>query len=133
MPVLVIFIAIALFFATGMAAIAGLSLLKPGTILDELWQLNPEAYEGFRPMGAAAGPFLLALGAITLLAAIGLLLRKPWAWWLTILIFLANLGGDIADMVTHHQFLKRGFGSLIIVLFLALLLSPMVRNQFRRA
>lgn len=132
LPPIVIFVLVFLFFATAMAWVTGISLALPGTFLDAIWKMNPDAYNGFAPMGAAAIILLLLLGACTFAAALGMLRGRKWAWWLTVSVFVLNILGDVADMFVHHDYLKRGFGVLIVLFFLFLLSRPSVKAFFRK-
>jgi hypothetical protein len=85
MVVLIVF----LFGTAILAIVAGLSLVWPGTILDTLWKLNPAAQGEFLMVGGRlAGLFLLCLGVVGSLAAVGLLKGKTWAWWLVMLLLV---------------------------------------------
>ncbi len=47
-----------------MAALAGTTLVFPGTILDRAWRLNPVAYAQLAPLGVPVGiAFLVAGGS----------------------------------------------------------------------
>ena len=74
-------VAIALFFATAMSCLTGISLLFPNPVLSRIWELNPPAYVAFAPWGKLVGGLLLALAVFCAAAALGLLQRKRWAWW----------------------------------------------------
>jgi hypothetical protein len=61
-----------------MAAYAAITLLKPGTILDRGWDLNPVAYRQLVKFGRIAGlPFLVLAGTL-FIAGIGWFKRRYW-------------------------------------------------------
>ena len=51
----VIAVGVFLFFGATMAALAGTTLVFPGTILDQAWALNPTAYRQLAPLGRIVG------------------------------------------------------------------------------
>ena len=120
-----------LFAAAATAAVAGCSLLFPGTLLDRLWDLNKAGEEAFRALGSAAGVFLLVLGAATLGAAFGLLRRRKWAWWLAVALFAINAAGDAASFVATGDWLRSASGILISSAFLYALTRRSVRRYFK--
>ena len=89
------------FFVFG-AAMSGLTcflLLFPGTVLDPVWRLNPEAREAFRSMGIWAAVLMAAVCAACALAARGLWIVAPWGRWLALGILSVNLIGDLANAI----------------------------------
>jgi hypothetical protein len=58
-----------LFFGAFMAGLAAITLLSPGTPLDELWVLNPIAYKRLAPLGRTVGILFLLLGSDAYAAA----------------------------------------------------------------
>jgi hypothetical protein len=96
---------LAIFFALG-ALVCGLTfllLLFPGTLLGQLWQLNPEAHSSLQSIGGMAVPLLVAIGLGCAVAAIGLARGAQWGRSLTILILLLNLFADLEDSIrTRH-------------------------------
>ena len=87
------------FFVFG-AAMSGLTcflLLFPGSRLDSVWRLNPEAREAFQSMGMWAVALMAIVCAACALAARGLWIRAPWGRWLAVGILTVNLIGDTAN------------------------------------
>lgn len=111
------------------ALVTGASLLRPGTALDRLWQLNPRAYGAFALLGCSAAGLLLLLSSITAAAGIGLLRRQRWAWFVAIAVFAANGLGDMISLFSRDR-MKSAAGVLIAGCFLFLLLRPRVRLFF---
>ena len=54
--------AVFLVFGATMATLAGITLLFPGSFLDSVWRLNPEAGEQLRQLGRGIGIAFLGLG-----------------------------------------------------------------------
>lgn len=129
-PAAVLTVAVALFFATAAACVTGISLLFPNSVLSWIWQLNKPAYVAFAPFGRIAGVLLLALAALCLAMAVGLLERKRWAWWGAVLLFGINGLGDLLTLVLYRDVVKGGSGVLIASLFLFCLLLPGTRRYF---
>jgi uncharacterized membrane protein (DUF2068 family) len=87
------------FFVFG-AAMSGLTcflLLFPGTVLDPIWRLNPQAHEAFRSMGIWAVVLMAIVCAACALAAWGLWIVAPWGRWLALGILTVNLIGDVGN------------------------------------
>jgi hypothetical protein len=127
------FLLIGAFFVFGaiMATYAGVTLLWPGTYLDRIWQLNPNAHIQLQAMGRLAGiPFLILVIAL-LLAAIGWFRRRYWGWLLGVAIVAMNLLGDIGNLLMGER-LKAMVGLIIAGLLLYYLTRPRVRTYFLR-
>lgn len=117
-----------LFLATVMAVATGISLLFPGTVLDRLWALNRPAADAFQSLGRIPGVVLIALGAATAAAGIGLLRRKQWAWWFALALFAINGCGDLVSFFVTGDLLKSASGVALATLFLYALTRPAVRR-----
>jgi hypothetical protein len=131
-PRAVIVIAIFLYIATVIALVVGASLLFPNSALDRLWELNRPAEPAFQAMGRFSGVLLLCLGMLTFIAAVGLLRRKPWAWWAAVALFAVNGAGDAVSFVFTRDWLKSASGVVVASGFLGALLSRRVRRYFNR-
>lgn len=119
-----------LFAAAAIAAVVGCSLLFPGTLLDRLWALNKPGEAAFRALGRISGVLLLLLCAVTLAAALGLLLRRKWAWWLAVVLFAMNAAGDAVGFAVTGDWLRGASGILIASIFLYALTRHPVRRYF---
>jgi hypothetical protein len=87
------------FFVFG-AAMSGLTcvlLLFPGTALDRVWRLHPEARQAFQQIGGWAVLLMATVCVACALAARGLWMRAPWGRWLAVGILTVNLIGDSGD------------------------------------
>ena len=91
---------LAAFFAFGalMAGSTALALLFPGSPLEALWSLKPDARRGFESLGAPASIALMA--AVSLAsgaAAAGLWHERLWGVRLAMGILAVNLLGDVLN------------------------------------
>ena len=67
----IIAVGIFLFFGATMAALAGTTLVFPGTILDKVWALNPRAYGQLAPFPRIGGMLFLLLSVSMAVAGTG--------------------------------------------------------------
>ena len=122
--------AIFLFFGATVATLAGITLLFPGSFLDPMWQLNPEAGEQLRHLGRGIGIAFLGLGAAMIIAAIGWIKRRFWGWGLAVLIITSQVLGDFVNAL-RGEWLKGAVGAAIAVALLVYLVRRNVRDAFR--
>jgi uncharacterized membrane protein (DUF2068 family) len=97
------FAAFFLFGATMCTLTIGL-LLFPGTALDSIWRLNPDAHASLQSIGNTAFLLMLSVGIACALAAIGLWRRKIWGIWLAIIILSVNIAVDLLNAVARHNY-----------------------------
>jgi len=113
----------AAFFAFGaaMCALTVSLLLFPGSVIDSLWRLNPDARLAFQSLGYWSLVLMLSIGTACLFAAIGLWRAKLWGTWLALVILSINMLGDLANVFARHDY--RGLigvpvaGAMIFFLF----------------
>jgi hypothetical protein len=129
-PPALLVVAVALFFATTISCLTGISLLFPNPVLSRIWELNRPAYVAFAPWGKLVGALLLALGVFCSAAALGLLQRKRWAWWASVVVFGINGLGDLLTLVSRRDLVKGSAGVLVTSLFLFCLMIPATRRHF---
>jgi hypothetical protein len=129
-PILISIVATFLFGATAIAAIVGISLITPGTLLDRIWKLNEPVHAEFQAFGSTAGAPLLLLGIVTGATAAGLLRGEPWARRVAIAVFAVNALGDGVTVFIRRDLLKSGLGALIAAAFLLALYRPNVISFF---
>ena len=79
-------------------------LLFPGTALDELWRLNPDAHAVFQAIGGWSIAIMLLVGTACLIAAIGLWRGTLWGTRVAILILVVNMIGDLSDALLNYNF-----------------------------
>jgi hypothetical protein len=122
--------AVFLVFGATMATLAGITLLFPGSFLDPVWRLNPEAGSQLRQWGRGIGIAFLGLGAAMVAAAIGWIKRRFWGWALTVIIIASQVLGDLVNAL-RGEFWKGAVGVAIALALLVYLLRPRVRRAFR--
>jgi len=79
-------------------------LLFPGSALDPLWRLNPDARLAFASLGRWSLVLMLTVGTACLFAAIGLWRGRQWGTWLAITILSANMLGDLTNVFVRHDY-----------------------------
>ena len=126
---------LALFFAFGacMCALTIWLLLFPGSALDLLWRLNPDAHAAFQWIGGLSILLMVIVGVACALAAIGLARNAKWGRWLGILILAANLLGDLTNAFVRHD-LRTLIGVPIAgaMIFYLAKLEPQMTKKGRR-
>ena len=83
-----------LLVAAGILVVSCSTLLHPGTSWDLVWILKPHVHEQLLLHRAWAAPGFLLLAIVTSVAAVGWLQLRPWAWWLVLVVLVANGVGD---------------------------------------
>lgn len=119
-----------LFFGALMALLASTTLLWPGTSLDLIWKLNPNAYRQLSPLGRPAGIGFLILAVILAFAGTGWFKQKLWGWQLAVGVMGVQFLGDFANMFMGEVF-KGAFGATIAGAIILYLFRPGVHNAFR--
>jgi hypothetical protein len=97
---------LAVFFAAGalISVITMLALAFPGTFLEPMWQLKPEARVQFLAIGRGTSIAIMAMvGAACGSAAIGLARNAEWGRRLAIAVLVANLIGDSLNALLRHD------------------------------
>jgi hypothetical protein len=122
-------VGIFLFFGATMAALAGTTLVFPGTILDKVWALNPRAYRQLAPAGRIAGMLFLLLSVSMVVAGTGWFRRRYWGWCLAVIIIATQVLGDLVNLL-RGGFVRRGIGFAIAGALLLYLLSSKVKGVF---
>jgi hypothetical protein len=127
------FVPIGVFFLFGatMAAYAGATLLKPGTVLDRLWTLNETGHVQLATLGTSAGFGFVVLSALMCAAAGGWFRRRYWGWVLGTTIIAINAAGDLINGL-RGEWLKGAVGVTIAGMLLFYMTRSGVRNYFRR-
>jgi uncharacterized membrane protein (DUF2068 family) len=97
--------ALSLFFVFGtvMSGLAAVMLLFPGSVLEPLWRLNPQARAGFVTMGNWAVLLMALVCAACATAAIGLWRCARWGHWTALAILSINLAGDTLNALIAHD------------------------------
>ena len=96
---------LAIFFAFGacMCALTIVLLIFPGTMLDSLWRLNPDAHAAFQSISWLSVLLMATVGTACGLTAIGLARNTTWGCWLGILVLTVNLVGDLTNVLLRHD------------------------------
>ena len=79
-------------------------LVFPGTKLDSLWNLNPDARLAFLSLGRWSVLLMLTVGTGCALAASGLLYGKLWGVSLAIAILFINIVGDLVSVLIRYDY-----------------------------
>ncbi len=121
-------------FAIGTVAslISIITLTFPGSFLDAVWRVNPNAYEGFTRMGGWSVVLMSAVFVACLLTAIGLWRRFEWGYWLAMVMLSASLTGDAINVIARKE--RRAIVGVPIALILLLyLMRRNTRDYFRQS
>ena len=87
-----------------MCTLAIVLLIFPGSPLDSLWTLNPDARVAFQSLGKAAIWLMFVVGAGCTFAAIGLWRRSVWGIRIALVIVSLNIFGDLLNAVLRHDY-----------------------------
>lgn len=126
-------VALVLFFGAGMciAGLSAVSLSMPGSWLEPMWRLNPDARDGFRTLGGLWSVLLMVtVSASCGIAAIGLWRLKRWGWQVAIALLSINLLGDLANAVVRDDW-RTLIGMPIGGAMLLYLTRPRLRELMR--
>ncbi len=125
--------ALAIFFGVAAAVSAGsaISLLEPGSALDDMWRINPRGHEAFQDMGRAA-PILLSVLAVACAGvAIGLWRLRRWGYQAAVGLLVVNLIGDVLNVIVGAE-PRAAIGVPIVAIILLYLGRAQVRQSFQR-
>jgi hypothetical protein len=89
------------FFLVGaaFAVLVAIDLLFPRTDLDVIWKMKAGSEQQFFALGWFGPVFLLLISAALVVAGIGLLRKRWWGRWLTVVLLLVNLAPDIPSLL----------------------------------
>ena len=87
-----------------MCALAVVLLLFPGSALDSLWRLNPDAQAAFQSFGSWSFVLMLIVGTACLFAAVGLWRGTVSGTRLALTILSLNMIGDLANTLLRHDY-----------------------------
>jgi uncharacterized membrane protein (DUF2068 family) len=124
-------IALVLLFAIGTCAsfISAVSLTFPGSFLEPIWSLNPNARAGFTRIGSAAIVLMIAVCIACTFTAIGLWRGRRWGYWLAVLMLVVNLCGDVVNVITGTE-PRALIGIPIVGVIIGYLLRKRTRDHF---
>jgi hypothetical protein len=86
-----------------MCALTIILLLFPGTELDALWRINPDAHAAFQSLGTMSIFLMAIVGVGCASAAIGLARGARWGRRLALIILAINLVGDSVNTLVRHD------------------------------
>jgi|SRR5579871_1454014 len=131
-PFRIAWIGIFFLFGAVMTTLAGVSLVWPGTALDGMWKINPVAHAELSPYGKMAGLLFLGMTPLLAISGAGVLYRRRWSYYASLLLIGANGVGDVVNLL-RGDYLKGLTGVFFAGLFMLYLLSPMVREYFLKS
>jgi hypothetical protein len=120
------------FFAAGalISTASALALVFPGSWLEPMWHLNPEARVAFAHMGPWAVLLMVTVAAGCATAALGVWAGRRWGHRLALGIIGCNLLGDLANAILRgdpRTLLGLPIGGALLVY----LLRRRTRDRFR--
>jgi len=87
-----------------MCALTTILLLYPGSELDSLWRLNPDARMAFQSLGSWSIALMLGVGTVCAFAAVGLWKGRVWGKRLAIITLSANIAGDLINAFVRSDY-----------------------------
>jgi uncharacterized membrane protein (DUF2068 family) len=114
-------------FGAIMCALTIALLLFPGTALDLLWRLNPNAHTAFQSIGNWSIAIMFVVGSGCLFTAIGLWRGTIWGTWIAVIILIANMAGDL-----FNAFFRRDYRALLGLTGAAAMIFYLVRPDCNR-
>jgi hypothetical protein len=128
-PTGVLIVAIFALAGSVVAVLTGISIIRPGTFLDAMWNLNRAAHQQFAYLGKLAGYLLLGIAVIMSITGYGLLKGFRWAWWMAVATFAVNGAGDAVNIFIGEP-LKGIAGLIVAGSFLLYLFRPSTKAYF---
>ena len=124
-------IALITLFAVGACAsfISAVSLIFPGSFLEPIWRLNPNARAGFSRIGSWAIVLMVAVCVACIFTAVGLWRKRLWGYRLAVVMLVVNLCGDVINVITGTE-PKAIIGIPIVGAILAYLLRKPTSAHF---
>ena len=98
-------ILLVIFFAAGalICSLVMLALAFPGSALESIWRLRPDARADFQEIGTWSIALMAVVGAACGLSAFGLARSAEWGRRLAIGVLAVNLLGDTFNAVFLHD------------------------------
>ena len=93
------------FFTAGTVAatITAALVAWPGTSLDVIWRLNPEAQRAFQILGLPALALMVLVGFACAAAALGIYRRRLWGYSTACVLLGINLLSDLGNALLRHD------------------------------
>lgn len=105
------------------------SLLLPGSWLEPMWRIKPDARSDFASMGVGGIALLVVVGIMCAVSAFGLSRRRRWGHRMAVVGLALNAASDAIRGFWDPRALV---GVLIVAAIIAYLLSADVRRWFNR-
>jgi hypothetical protein len=118
-----------LFFGALMALLAAITLMLPGTLLDEIWRLNPYAYSEMKPYGKIIGMPLALLSCALAASGYGWFRRRVWAWRLAVSLIAIQVLANFINLFLG-RILEGSTGLVLAGALLLYLLRRRTRDIF---
>jgi hypothetical protein len=124
-------VALSGFFSCGaiVATVTCLALLVPGSRLEPIWRLNPDAHRAFVSMGVWAVALMLVVAGVCTFAALGIWIRARWGHRLALAVLIVNVLGDATNALIRGD-VRTLIGLPIAGALIVYLLSAGVQSQF---
>jgi uncharacterized RDD family membrane protein YckC len=103
MPIGIKLLAVFFAFGASMCLLTIVLLLFPGTTLDSLWLLNPDAHSAFQSFGKLSILLMTIVGGACAFAAFGLAKNRAWGRTLALIILALNLVADSINAFARHD------------------------------
>lgn len=129
-PLVVTFLLVLFVIGIFASLISVITLAFPGTFLDVVWRVNPNAHAGLIRIGGWSVVLMSTVFVACLLTAIGLWRRLTWGYWLAMAMLAANLIGDAINVINGTE--RRAIVGVPIVLLLLLFLSRRKTREYFR-
>jgi len=121
------------FFAFGatMCALTIVLLVLPGTSLDSLWLLNPNAHSALQSFGKMSVLIMFVVGASCAFAAVGMWRGSWWGMSLALVILSVNILGDLFNAFVRHDprtLIGLPIGVAMMVLIIRIRKKPVISS-----
>jgi uncharacterized membrane protein (DUF2068 family) len=125
-------LALIMLFAIGICAsfLSAVSLAFPGSFLDPIWRLNPNARAEFNRIGDWAIVLMIGVCIACTFTTVGLWRGRRWGYWLAVVMLLVNLAGNVVNVITGAE-PRAIVGVPIVAAILVYLLRNRTRHHFR--
>jgi uncharacterized membrane protein (DUF2068 family) len=125
-------LALIMLFAIGICAsfLSAVSLAFPGSFLDPIWRLNPNARAEFNRIGDWAIVLMIGVCIACTFTTVGLWRGRRWGYWLAVVMLLVNLAGNVVNVITGAE-PRAIVGVPIVLAILVYLLRNRARHHFR--
>jgi hypothetical protein len=110
-------------------ALVDITLVYPGTALDQMWKINPAASRELTPYGKSAGFLCFGVSPLLAISGGGILYSRRWGYYGSLFLIGANGLRDAANIL-RGEYVRGLPGIFFAGLFFLYLLSPRVKDYF---